>query len=345
MLQLHKRLVEEKKVTDTTATAYIKTLYMLNGKKVFTSLAFLKKTEAISAIIATYAESTQKTMYSVIASILSMDKDKSGYKSVYKYYYNKMMNKAKEAKEQDTSEKTDKQKEAWLSWKDVSNKHAELSKTISSYTNKSLGEDEYDTLLNTVILSLYHDIPPRRNQDFLSMVVYRANKKDKIEELPTDKNYLIITDKQPSKFIFNVYKTSKTYGKQEVVLPTSLVATLSSYIKYHPSAKDKKLKEFPFLVSFTGKALDADNSITRILNKIFGKNVGSSMLRHIYLSDKYDINQMKEDAELMGHSVSQQREYLKAELESSPTSSQSAVEHIALPPVELPPLSLPPTQT
>jgi integrase len=62
-----------------------------------------------------------------------------------------------------------------------------------------------------------------------------------------------------------------------------------------------------------GKALTAVNAITRILNKIFGKKLGSSMLRHIFLSDKYDIKEMEEDAEAMGHSVAEQRKYLRKE--------------------------------
>ena len=58
--------------------------------------------------------------------------------------------------------------------------------------------------------------------------------------------------------------------------------------------------------------VDKENGITRILNKIFGKKVGSSMLRHIYLSSKYNITEMKEDADAMGHSTKEQKDYLKA---------------------------------
>jgi chorismate-pyruvate lyase len=46
------------------------------------------------------------------------------------------------------------------------------------------------------------------------------------------------------------------------------------------------------------------NSITRILNKVFGKKVGVSLLRNIYLTDKYSnkVEDLKEDAEAMGTS-------------------------------------------
>jgi hypothetical protein len=35
------------------------------------------------------------------------------------------------------------------------------------------------------------------------------------------------------------------------------------------------------------------------------------MLRHIFLSDKYDISEMETDAAAMGHSVDEQKKYMK----------------------------------
>jgi hypothetical protein len=35
------------------------------------------------------------------------------------------------------------------------------------------------------------------------------------------------------------------------------------------------------------------------------------MIRHIYLSSKYDLNEMKTDADAMGHSLSEQKSYMK----------------------------------
>jgi hypothetical protein len=69
-------------------------------------------------------------------------------------------------------------------------------------------------------------------------------------------------------------------------------------------------------VSHDGKPFAAINSITRVLNKIFGKKVGSSMLRHIFLSDKYGktLDEQKEDSAAMGHSLNQQRDYIKQEV-------------------------------
>lgn len=313
MLQLHKRLLEKtygtppRNVGETTASAYIKTLYNLNDKKPFKNLAFLKKTEEIMKKIGEYAESTQKTLISTIASCLSLDKDKSGYKTVYKFYYDKMMEKAKVAKEADTSDKTNKQEKNWIEWEEVQKKYNDMTADIAKQKKPTA-----EHLLPLVVLGLYVEIPPRRNQDYLQMVVVKATKKTKIDEFPKDKNYLTITARgTPLEFIFNKYKTSKTYGTQKVAIPETLSAVIKKYLKVHSSlVKDKSATSFPFLVS-GGEVITADNSITRILNKIFGKNVGSSMLRHIYLSSKYDINSMKSDAEAMAHSVLQQKDYLK----------------------------------
>jgi hypothetical protein len=35
------------------------------------------------------------------------------------------------------------------------------------------------------------------------------------------------------------------------------------------------------------------------------------MLRHIFLSTKYDIKEMEKDANAMGHSVEEQKKYMK----------------------------------
>jgi hypothetical protein len=118
--------------------------------------------------------------------------------------------------------------------------------------------------------------------------------------------------------VFNKYKTAKKYGTQILDIPSSaeapLMDTITHYLKFQPLWKATKGKEaVPFLVTSDGKPLEAVNAITRILNKVFGRKVGSSMIRHIFLSDKYDISEMQEDATAMGHSVEEQRKYLRKE--------------------------------
>jgi hypothetical protein len=66
-------------------------------------------------------------------------------------------------------------------------------------------------------------------------------------------------------------------------------------------------------VASDGEPIVAVNAITRVLNKVFGKKVGSSLLRHIYLSSKYGdtLAEMKKDSAAMGHSLEVQKTYIK----------------------------------
>ena len=307
MMNLHQQMKTEKKVSESTADAYIRSLQILNGKKPFKSLTFLKNTDKISDFLKEYADSTQKALLATIVSVLSLFKEKAPYKKVYQFYYDRMMGKVNEMRKDETkpTEKTEKQKENWLSWKDVNDKKQEISDEVQkSMKKRTLTEDEFEHLLHYVILSLYTDTQPRRNQDYADMVVVKKWKDD----MPKEKNYY---DMKTNRFIFNKYKTAKTYGQQIVELPENLKETLKYYVKRHPLSKEMKT-DFPLLVYPSGSPLDQNNSITRALNKIFGKKVGSSMLRHIFITDKYGgtlLEQMN-DARQMGHShTEQQRVY------------------------------------
>jgi integrase len=308
MVNYAKELVDKKSLAESTAAAYMRTLYILNDKKPFKNLAFLRKKEDIIGKINAYADSTQRSMLAAIVTALSVA-DKQSYKSIQKFYQTQMLEKVTEAKKIDAHDKTDKQKDNWIDWKDVENISVEQHKLIKDLsTKKTLTTSESDKLLQALVLSLYVCIPPRRNQDYLDMVVTKKWK----ESDPHDVNYLDLAGEQ---FVFNKYKTAKKYGVQKVAIPESLMDVLVVYLKHQTLYKAVKGKTpVPFLV-VDDKPLKAVNAITRILNRIFGKKVGSSMLRHIFLSNKYEgiLEEQTADSEAMGHSLNQQRDYIKHE--------------------------------
>jgi len=305
MLTLRGNLLTEKKVAETTADAYLKTLTILNDKKPFKNLNFLKKSEDILKRVAEYADSTQKAVLATIVSVLSLDTKTPAKKKLYELYREKMMGKVEEVKKVEATnegQKTKKQTENWMTWEEVKAKKDALQTEVDAgRKKKTLLVGEYDHLLSLVVLSLYTDTQPRRNLDYQKMLVVKNWK----EEMPVDHNYY---DLKGQRFIFNQFKTAKTYGRQIVELPETLKATLTYSIKRHPLAKEMKTG-YPLLVDDKGEPLVAVNAITRILNKIFGKKVGSSMLRHIFITDKYGgaKTEMEKDAEAMGHSVAEQQ--------------------------------------
>jgi integrase len=324
MLHLIKQLMDERKVAESTANAYIKSLYALNGKKSFKNLTFLKDTEAIDAKIAEYAETTQRALLATIVSVLSLIKNKPTFKKVFNHYYEAMMKRSEAVRaEEGKNEKSEKQRENWISWKQIEERKGELKEEVEKASKgKTATLNDFEKILQYVVLSIYTDIQPRRNQDYLDMYIVKKWN----DKMPQDKNYLDMTSR---KFIFHKYKTAKKHGTQTHDIPDSLWDAINKYLKYHPLWKGvAKRKNDPvkFLVGFDGAPLTAVNAITRILNRIFGKKIGSSLLRHIYISDKYGdlIEEQKEDAEAMGHSVAQQRDYYKRD--DSPPKNE-IIEH------------------
>jgi len=68
--------------------------------------------------------------------------------------------------------------------------------------------------------------------------------------------------------------------------------------------KNKK-HDVHLLVHTNSEPINKSGNITKILNKIFGRYIGSSMLRNIYLTSKYGtmMKELKDDTSDMGTSV------------------------------------------
>lgn len=289
--------LKTKGLSDSSISLYIKALKNLNNKKDIKNLRFLTKPEAILTKITDYKPTTQRNMIIAIVSIL-----KALDNPLYNKYYDIMINMTKNINENNkNNEKSNTQRANWLSWDDIVAKFNELHSNLK--LSRNITEQQYNDLLNLVVLSLYVLLPPRRNKDYIEMEITKNNTTD------TSKNYLDIKKEQ---FIFNVYKTAKKDGQLIVNIPKELMQILTLYIKHHPLKTEMKTQNVPFLVYYNKKRVP-DNGITRILNKIFNKKIGSSMLRHIYLSSKYGtvLQEQKADAQMMGHSVLTQKDYIK----------------------------------
>ena len=327
MIQLVRRLQDDKRLAESTAHAYVRTLYILNNKKPFRTIAFLTNMDDITYKLKQYAETTAQSIVGAIVSVLSLFPTNKRYSKALGQYRELLKEKSKDLKEETAkAEMTPKQKENWIEWDEVIEKQKELAAAVEKLKKPVEGAN-WDTLLRYVVLSLYTMMPPRRNKDFQEMIV--VNKL--LPSLPKDKNYYAIKD---GKFLFNTYKTAKTYGSQEFVIPEDLRTVLDKYISLHPSRKDKrKAPNFPLLVKDDGSALNASNGITRLLNKIFGRKVGASMLRHIWLTGKYSktVDEMGEDAKSMAHSTAVQKTYIKKKGKGSAAAEEAPTNEVVEP--------------
>jgi hypothetical protein len=312
MANFKDELVEKlkgKNLSESSIKLYIRNLEKLNNGEL-KDFKFLKNVDTVLDLLKAYKDNTKRSILISIVSILGCCPEDKKIVKLKQKYYDLMLKKNDEIKEKATDEATEEQKENWISWEDVKKRFDELKKEVEESTNNTvvLSKPSYETLLYYMILALYIHNQPRRNKDYQYMnIVFKSN-----DKLPKDKNYLSYSD---NKFIFNVYKTSKKYGQKVEDISEELKKCIDLYLKFHPKIKGKVKKntDTPFLVGYDGNALAQVNSMTKIFNKIFNKKISSSALRHIFLSDKYGdvVKEMKEDADKMGHSVQQQKEYIK----------------------------------
>lgn len=298
-----------KNITESSKKLYIRNLLTLNGGIEFKNLNFLKNEEAILEKIAKYKPNTRRTYIISIVSLLKglSTTEPKKYKKLYDKYYAILDVYNKELKT--NNEKSEKETANWISQDEVIKKWEELHAILATLTTKKINEEQYSELQRLVVLSLYALLPPRRNADYQNMYVY--NKMPRAKVLDIAGNFVDvppahnILDMKDNKFIFTNFKTSKAYPRQEVTIPETLRNIINVFLKYHPLYK-KTGNEVPFLCTYTGLPYSNANDITRILYKVFGKKIGCSMLRKIYLTNKYadSVKEMANDATAMGTSPS-----------------------------------------
>jgi ribosomal protein L18 len=234
-------------------------------------------------------DKTPQTKKTTLSALFVLTKNQS-YKDV-------MMTVMKSVNDTNKEQKMNvKQEENWMSVKEIKEKYESLLVKIKKMlSNKSILNEStmMEFLLVSFLGGVVKDLPPRRSQDFTEL---------KIRNYDTKKdNYY-----KSGKFYFNVYKTAKTYGLQVIDVPKELDVTLKKWIKINTNDY--------MLYSTNGNKLSSPQ-VTRILNKVFDKNISTSMLRHIYLTNAYKdipaLSQMQNLATEMSHSVSTAMEYIK----------------------------------
>jgi len=298
MTQIKEKLIANE-LADGTAKLYLTKLKKLNKNKDFTSLSFLKDTKSIKELIdGLENKNTKKSYITSVVSVLNQINTKQ-YNSTNRFY-KAFLNEQKDYfNSLDPHEKTQTQLDNWIEWTDVLKIHKDLETDALKITPDELAKSRQakQILHDYTLLSLYVMTPPRRNADYYLMRLDTDKKTD-------DKfNYYSTKD---GKFYFNVFKTSK-YGKEKFEVSTGLKRVLDRYIEL------MNIKDNDFILFNNDTKRTSGSSMTKTLNRIFGKRVGASMLRHSYITEKYGkVNdEMVRDAEMMAHSLSTQRDYIK----------------------------------
>jgi hypothetical protein len=246
---------------------------------------FGKNIDKVLDFLSSKPYNLRKTTLAVLVSLLGDKAEK---------YRDQMLLDAKQyQKDQEKQEPTEKQTKNWEKWSEITDKANKYYKTYYPLLNKDkLSNKDKELLMDMIILQVYTLIPPRRSKDYVDFKIRNINK-------DTD-NYM-----EKNKFVFNSYKTNGVYGKQEVTIPRKLQLLIKKWAG--------KIESDYLLFNKNNNKISV-SQLTLKLNKIFGKNLSTSLLRHIFISDVTlkaapALKEMQKVASEMGHSTQQQQMY------------------------------------
>lgn len=254
-----------------------------------TGVQFLEDKEKVKEWIENQASNnSRKTYYAVVKSVMT----KEGKADVADYYGKLFTVYFKRVKAEAEQQKPmDKEGDDPLTWDEVIKAREQLIK-----------DKDWQ---NACLLGCYTYIPPRRVGDYAGMLVVKtiAQTKD------INFNYCLLRKTKPI-FIFNRYKTDKTYGQQTADIPETLATVIRNWREFNTT---------PFLfIKGNGDPYDAHLLSAHIIDtvdRLTGKRAGASLLRHAFitevLKDEKPLLDKKPIAEAMAHSTATQELYAR----------------------------------
>ena len=274
-------------------------------KKIFETdnFDFLDNPEKVKEKISHLHFTSQRNHYNaIIVLLMALNHDKK---------YDKLLEKYGEVRDQLNDEYNKQQQSGIISAKQAPNfaTMEEINQMIDSISNElsemklkkkeTLTKKEFALLQFFVLMKIYTRMPLRNDvadgMESISKAQY--NKLSKEEQI--DNNWLLV-DKNKLSFVLNNYKSNKTYGQKTIPIEDKDLKRLLRYFI-------KVSGEGALFKSSMGKGLSR-NALSQLFlketKKRMGKSISTTLLRKIYLSDKYGEmkEELKKDNFVMGHS-------------------------------------------
>ena len=303
-MKVEDEILKIRKIKENSLKAYMIILKKLNDNKVVDNLDFLLKKDNVMKLIDEKALTTRRNYLGAILVALPIVPESEEVLDFYKEKLSKVNEQYSDKIA--THEKSESQEKNWSSLEELRDVYLEYKKVIKKdkYLQKEkLDSKEFNYLTNYLIVSLYTLMPPIR-LDYIMKVI------DKESDDDDKHNFLLNKSRNTKMFIINEYKSSKSYGKIKLKIPSELNSIINLYLKFH---KDKD----NFILNSRGSGVTANNlgkMITNAFSKYINKKITLNLLRHIYISENVTLAKDSDDSKLankMQHSTSTQQKYIK----------------------------------
>ena len=290
-------------ISDNSIKQYMSSLRTLNGGSAvpINNVDFLKDFDVVMEKLKEKKPTTIKNYMNAIIVVLGALKMDDVLIKQYEAVRDKLNGQYSE--EQATHQKSEAQEKNWVDYDDYVKKVDELGERLDDVKKKAEWSNDDVRRFQEYLIAKLYTVYPLRN-DYVMKVVSKAEFNKLSEKDKEQMNYLVVPSNGHTMFfVLNEYKTRRKYGEKRVfIMDAEVQKVLRLWLKRtsHSSLFVDPIKGFD-------KPADS-STITKILTTMSkrefgGKSVGSSLLRHMYLSSKYadTVKEMEKDADMMGH--------------------------------------------
>ncbi len=232
----------------------------------------------------------------IIVFLLAIDKDNKMEKLISEYSEVRDQLNQKYIDDNKSGVISEKQKVNFAKMDEIDDMVERLRLEVNALKKKDrMTQNDISRLRAYVIFSMLKRLPTRNDMSGMKLINQTMYKKLTQEE--KEANNFLVDQKTKMKFVYNVYKTSKKYGENVIEVPDDLKPILRMYIK------TMGIKNGDVMFAMTRNAIS--QLLTKQSQRLIGKKISSTMMRKIYLSDKYsEVNDEKEkDSKIMMHDV------------------------------------------
>lgn len=268
-----------------------------------------------------YNQSTMASMCVAVCKLMSLVMEPMNNNRVWMKAYtqwNQYLKEFRQAEEEKTinSRMSDRQNDVFVDWHTVQSKYCELrAKWMMGGHGGFTWQEHMDFLLLAVLMNLK---PKRADLGEVEIVEEGA-------PFPSCPNYIMINRKTNSAvLVLTQYKTVKKNGRIMESLPDELyqilIQSLSAFPRKHLFVSPMERKPYNNNTYSTW--------VRRTSERLFGKKMGVSMWRHVYVRANVNFNDtsyknIHETAKLLGHSVEMMfKTYRKVDMDMRPVGEQ-----------------------
>ena len=274
----------------------------LHGTRGFDDLEWLKDTSAVLGSLQKHCVSylTQRNYLNAVVVILL---NRDGFQAAlhtYQAHRDKFNDQYMEI--QQTKEPSAKQAQNWVPLSDIReliDEYDEHAKLLRNHADINLKDKV--AMQDRFMLHFWTTYPMRNDLHNTRVITKRVfNALDQVDK--DNKNYIIV-GKEVVLSIGN-YKTRKKYGVKKIPIEEKpVLKAMKQWLSVSPNS------EYILVNVKDGtpmSSLHITQNLTRIFKKHFNKSVGSTLLRHIVLTEKFgkQLQDMELMADMMAHTVS-----------------------------------------